>query len=1442
MLPAANCFSFGKLRRSALFLLNCFFSLALLLAPPAAAQPAAANEIIVKIKPAVSVQKKDQSGVEILRAAVAATLRAAGNYLALPALPEEFPGEEGRYVLLRFDQPPHNLSQLLQDLQHLPEIEAVQFNHLMSIDGRFLDPPSPYTPDKTPNDSLFAAQWGLQKIRAPQAWEVTAGSSGVLIAVIDTGLEFEHPDLQPNLWINAKEDLNHNGRRDASDENGRDEDGNGFIDDVIGWDFTDAPNFSDGGDYLQRDNDPSDENGHGTAVAGIIAAVANNHIGIAGLAPGTRVMALRAGNSQGLLEEDDVASAIVYAIMNGASVINMSFGDAVVSPMLRDVVRFAHRRGLVLVAAAGNSASAAPHYPAGFAETISVGASTISDRLASFSNYGATLDVVAPGENIWTTKIGKTYAAFSGTSAAAPFVAALSGLLWSRSPDWNNEMIRAAMQNSAANPGPGHGDRFFGAGRIDAAAAVQSHRVARAEVHSPAMDQGFSALPAEGGIIIRGTALGAFMTGYELSYGTGEDPTAWSTIGKTQNRQVLADSLGSWPLQNLSEGVYTLRLGVFQSSGANVEDRTRIFVDRTEPRLSRLRLLPMIDGNRHSVLIEFETDDLCHATLFWRAANSTGDFKPVPFNYFTRQHRFNFSQDIAAGELEFFLEATNRAELKIVDNNENRHYRLQLDRPEVYMTSFAELAAAPLQAIPAGHLLPRASDFNGNGWSELIVAVYARHRAYGPLTIFEKTAEGFAPRFVSSFSAIPRDVGDSDGDGRLEILAGLGARSFILETSAPGAFPSEVVWADSNDFWAARFADLDADGKNEIIGRRGEVYCVLENASDHSFDEVARLENFTPGENLTGVPHAEIGDFDGDGRNEILLGDADGDLYIYEAIRDNQFAATWKDSLPLHDSIDFIRALDFDGDGRQDFAAGCHSDPALNSENEYDARHWLFRLYRARADQQFEMVWEQRFFGMQSPRDFDAGLGSGDIDNDGRDELFLNLFPDGYVVDYENGQARVVWHQQPVQSNATVVTTLEPGQPPAFCFSDGETMRAFAAPNRQTGPPAPQDFQARPRNANTVLLSWRAVEGAEAYAIHRAAGDSSSRLVELVAGNQYVDHDLVSGQSYSYTLATIDSQAVPMTGPHTRVRTAQPSPPPRVLSAWFLPPYHVAVQFNERMSESLRRTDFYRLRKIASSRELQQPESIVVGRSGSEAILAFPSAKLEVGEYQVHVSGVEDDGRVPLDTVAANARFNILPEIPRFYLTAAELDSPQSLLLQFNLAVEKSSASRRENYAVAAEPEFTKPMQINAAFVSESHPAAVRLRLQPGMIAPLGRCFLITAREVRSANGLLLQRGEGDAIGFALVSPNLEQIKIYPNPFIAAQHGSLTFAGLPAQATIKILDENGRVHVTLEEHDNNGGIAWDTRDVQGRLLPSGVYVCYATAGKEATWAKFVIVR
>lgn len=292
------------------------------------------------------------------------------------------------------------------------------------------------------NDPLEEQQFYNDVVKPEALWSYTKGA-GTVVAIIDTGVDWNHEDLAANIWVNTKEIPN----------NGKDDDNNGYVDDIRGWDFvnTISSSCSFGEDCSREDNDPSDFNSHGTHVAGIVGAVGNNERGIVGIAPESKIMPLRAGFSTGstaFLETADIIQAINYAIENDADVINMSFtgyGLGVLTSLLDE----ADRLGIICVAAAGNNSSNELTYPAAINSVIAVGATADGVSKSSFSNYGTWVDITAPGSWLLSTVPNNNYDHKSGTSMASPVVAGIAALLKAKNPSYSPSAIKKLLLDNA---------------------------------------------------------------------------------------------------------------------------------------------------------------------------------------------------------------------------------------------------------------------------------------------------------------------------------------------------------------------------------------------------------------------------------------------------------------------------------------------------------------------------------------------------------------------------------------------------------------------------------------------------------------------------------------------------------------------------------------------------------------------------------------------------------------------------------------------------------------------------------------------------------------------------------------------------------------------------------------------------------------------------------
>jgi len=306
----------------------------------------------------------------------------------------------------------------------------------------------------TPNDPLYDAQWALARIEMPQAWDVETGSTDTVIAVIDAGLDIDHPDLQNQLWTNPGE----------IPGNGIDDDNNGYVDDIHGWNIVDD------------NSDLSDNTGHGTEVAGVIAAEANNSTGIAGVCWNCRLMVVKVVQSGGVANYSDIIAGIEYARNKGVEIINLSLGGYADSLTLQETVEAASET-TVLVGGAGNDNKEIPFYPAAYDAVVAVAGTDAADQKVDTSNYGAWVDVSAPGAGIRTTFDGGTYGDASGTSMAVPFVSGLAGLLRSRHGDWSPTLVKAHLLQAVdaidgANPSY---TGMLGSGRVNAYTAVTTN-------------------------------------------------------------------------------------------------------------------------------------------------------------------------------------------------------------------------------------------------------------------------------------------------------------------------------------------------------------------------------------------------------------------------------------------------------------------------------------------------------------------------------------------------------------------------------------------------------------------------------------------------------------------------------------------------------------------------------------------------------------------------------------------------------------------------------------------------------------------------------------------------------------------------------------------------------------------------------------------------------
>lgn len=755
-----------------------------------------------------------------------------------------------------------------------------------------------------PDDPSRGQQYHIGRIQGYEAWDIIRGDStrAAIVAIDDTGVYWMHPDLAANMWINEPEDLNGNGTMDNDDFNGLDDDGNGYIDDVIGWDLG------------VNDNDPREQSPtHGTHVAGCASEVTDNGILGAGIGFSARIMAVKGANAANQLTA--VYPAMIWAAENGAHIVNCSWGSTYYNSGYQNIINGLWSEGVIVVAAAGNEGNSQNFYPAAYNNVLAVAATNAGDIVPYWSSYGTYVDVCAPGVGVYSTWATGSFLSLDGTSMASPITSGTCALLKAAHMDWTNDDIVQTIIMTADNIddlNPGY-EGLLGSGRINAYSALGSSLMPNIEVE----DQSITITDDDGdGVLNPGESFelvvdlhnywqdAVNVTGTLLSddnFSVTDSTADFGTIGRGQTRDNSDDpytvtSSGEAPLGTLMIG---LRV---EADGYQNDLEVPVYLSLNQAgfpleipgQIESSPLIYDVDQNGTKELIFGANDDKVYILEpdgqnlpGWPKSTSgdvitgpaVGDLADNGTNQVVAVSKngsiYAWNADgtlmpnfpISLGGIFFagvsLVDIDGDGDLEIVTGSftDNNIYVFHHD-------------GSPAEGWPitGGKWYASASsaDIDGDNLSEIIYAgfdssIYAFNGDGGNVPGFPIHLDGVG------WASCP--VGDVDGDMMPEIVAVTGSGSLYLFNNDGSLVPGFPVNYGSILKSPPSLADINGDGRPEIILGTNDAMVHVVNAQG---SEISGFPQATDGA-ISGTP--VVGDINGDGQLGIIVGTGGGKLY-----------------------------------------------------------------------------------------------------------------------------------------------------------------------------------------------------------------------------------------------------------------------------------------------------------------------------------------------------------------------------------------------------------------------------------------------------------------------------------------------------------------------------------------------------------------------------------
>lgn len=762
------------------------------------------------------------------------------------------------------------LAQLLADLKKDSSIQTAEYDYVVTATAV---PNDTYYQTSGTWGQTYADMWGMHRINPEAGWDISTGSATIVVADIDTGIDRNHEDLSTNTWVNQNE----------IPSNYIDDDNNGYIDDYYGWNF------------VSNNNDPMDDNGHGTHTAGTIAGIGNNSLGVVGVNWQSKLMALKFLDRNGSGYTSNAVKALQYAADNGAKVSSNSWGCNCQSQAVDDAINYEHNKGMVVVAAAGNNnADALDFSPANNDNVITVGATDTTDARASFSNYGQKIDVVAPGVDILSAKsainsvcstssyVGTSYCRLSGTSMATPHVSGLAALILATNPNLTNEEVRQVIRNNAYDLGNVGKDSDFGYGLINVSTSVASSPT---DVLAPYITSPISRTTLGGNVVqVQGTIPGPKFANYTVEIGAGRNPSTWTTL-TSSTTQVINGTLATFDSTTFNDGAYIIRLTAHDTNGKTYQFQVHdVQINNMDATVTSPFAMVAV-GSTNTIVGSADTK------------NGLG-FSNYKIDYGAGTSPTSYTSSgitLTAGGLTTVTNGT----LATWDTSlltTGQVYTLRL----TVQSTTGTIKQTTIQVTPDGHLVA--------GWPKQLTGV---------CTACEGTPA----------------MADLLGDGKKEVVV-LGASNQIYAYKKDGTLlPNFPVTVTTGDYfkWPAVIDDIDGDGKQEIVAtaitatNTARIYVVKGDGTLYAGWPTPEI-TVSNGANVSDATPV-IADIDGDGKKELVFYSRDGatwNPYLYAYHLDGTQVAGYPVLLPLQDSSmqSSVTIADLNNDGKKEIILG----------------------------------------------------------------------------------------------------------------------------------------------------------------------------------------------------------------------------------------------------------------------------------------------------------------------------------------------------------------------------------------------------------------------------------------------------------------------------------------------------------------------------------------